>query len=151
MGRCRAVIIAYGNALRRDDAAGLHVAAALVARAFAGVEVVQVQTLVPELAERLAAAELAIFLDAFVGERVEVASPVAGGDGAAPSMTHVTSPAALVELAAALYGNKARAFVVTVPAFDLDVGEGLSAATAACIDEAVAAVERLLNAGVGVR
>jgi hydrogenase maturation protease len=147
-----ALVIGYGSALRRDDAAGLHVARAVAACAPAA-EVVEVALLVPELAERVAQAECVVFVDAAIAP-AETA-PSADGCSAVttaviepllspPLMAHVTSPRALVALAARLFGRAPPAWIVTVPAFDTTVGEGLSRRTAALRDAAVAAVLTLL-------
>ena len=58
------LVIGYGNTLRSDDGVGPRVAMAVASREWPGFNAIAVQQLTPELAEPLAAAELAIFVDA---------------------------------------------------------------------------------------
>src|SRR5690242_2835552 len=60
------VVIGYGNDIRGDDAAGPLAARAVAAWGAPGVRALAAHQLTPELAEALAAAELAIFVDAGV-------------------------------------------------------------------------------------
>lgn len=65
----RALVIAIGNPLREDDGAGPAVAARLVERGVlreGDTDIVCVHQLLPELAERIAAARVVIFVDARV-------------------------------------------------------------------------------------
>ncbi len=62
-------MIGYGNTLRSDDGVGPRVAMAVASWGWPGLKAIAVHQLTPELAEPLAAAELAIFVDArLVGE-----------------------------------------------------------------------------------
>ena len=94
----RPLILGYGNSLRGDDAVGPRLATILGG--------VAVQQLVPELAERLAAEERVIFVDA----RADLAPgdvqlmPV---DGESAS-THWCSPGSLLRLALEVYGKAPR-------------------------------------------
>src|SRR5262245_1795360 len=65
-GRWSVVVIGYGNDLRGDDAVGLRAAQAVAAWDMPGVCGLAVHQLTPELAEILAGAALAIFVDARV-------------------------------------------------------------------------------------
>jgi Ni,Fe-hydrogenase maturation factor len=120
------------------------VARAVAARA-AAVSVLQRAMLVPELAEPVARADLVVFVDARPGGAVATLAldPLEPLEPA--SLSHVTDPRALLALAARLFGRCPPAWIVTVPAFDLAIGEGLSSATAAAVDEATGAVLRLLR------
>jgi hydrogenase maturation protease len=136
-----ALVIGYGNALRRDDAAGLHVARAVAARG-TGVAVMECAQLVPELAEPIAGAGRVVFVDAVLGRAVEsrLLGPIAPA-----LLSHVTDPRALLVLAAQVFGRRPPAWIVTVPAFDTGIGEGLSPETAAVLDGAIAAVLDLIG------
>lgn len=144
-----AIVIGYGNTLRRDDGAGPVVAEAVAAWNVAGVTAWSVHQLAPELAEAVAQADLAVFVDARAssrgGEAVErrVVSP---DPAAAGTLGHVSDPGVLLYLAEALYGRRpAEAWLITVPAVDLEHGEGLSPAGQEGVRAALAEVARLLG------
>jgi Ni,Fe-hydrogenase maturation factor len=97
--------------------------------------VLSLPQLAPELAEDLVGVDLAIFVDASVGDdtvTVRTVEPVP------PSwrLTHHVTPSALLGLAAAM-GAAPRAELVSIPASDLDLGTTLSRLTAGGVDEAV--------------
>jgi hydrogenase maturation protease len=137
------LIVGYGSDLRGDDAAGREVAARLHALGLAGVEVRSLHQLVPELAAELADRRV-IFVDAAVDTtRVDIRRL----DLQPPSWTstHVLDPEAVLGLAAALEGLPAEAFVVRLPAVSLELGEGLSEASARAVEDAVERIVALLS------
>ena len=70
-----AVVIGYGNTLRNDDAVGPRAATIVQGWGLPGVTALAVHQLTPELAEPIAAARLAVFVDSrFIvdGERLGV-------------------------------------------------------------------------------
>ncbi|MEX2621023.1 MAG: hydrogenase maturation protease [Egibacteraceae bacterium] len=134
------VVIGYGNDLRGDDGAGRRVAEAVAAAGLPGVTVRSVHQLAPEHAADVAGRRCAIFVDARLagagaqaGVTVQAVSARVGDAG----LTHHTSPAALLALAATLGPPPGDAFVVSIPAGDLGIGTTLSTATAAAVDAAV--------------
>ncbi|HYB61911.1 MAG TPA: hydrogenase maturation protease [Methylomirabilota bacterium] len=137
----RTLILAYGNALRGDDAVGWHIAAALEDNPLCpGIEVVAAHQLGPEMAERISQVESVIFVDASVTHepgsiRFERVSPSWSGSG---SFTHELNPAALLALAEALYGRApTRAFALSVGVESLELNEDLTESVRASIPEAV--------------
>lgn len=142
------LVIGYGNSLRRDDGAGLLLAAAMAeAMAAAGlvVRLVQTQQLLPELAEELAAPDTGgvIFVDttpadASPGDAADDCVRVQRLTHADPgqSSSHHVAPALLLEIAAQLYGRCAPGWLVTISGWDFDHGEQLSPETQRCLDEA---------------
>ena len=92
-----------------------------------GVSVLAVHQLTPELAEPLAAARLALFVDARLAVEGEAARvrPLEPVDPRA-TLGHASDPRALLALARAVYGHCPRAWSITVPATDLSLGERLS-------------------------
>jgi hydrogenase maturation protease len=140
------LIIGYGNTLRRDDGAGAAVVEAIAALGLPGVRTLEVHQLLPELAEPISEASQVIFVDARTGEegcglrlaRITpgVRSPLAG---------HRADPRALLALALQVYGRAPVSWMVAVTAYDLDLGEGLSAGTARGVAEAVALITRHLE------
>jgi len=141
----RALVIGYGNGLRRDDGAGLQVAERLAVRV-PSARVVTVHELVPELAGDIAGASVVVFADAAADAGGGMTASRIGDDGDPPPLSHVADPRTLLALAAALHGRRPEAWLVTVPAHDLGFGEGLSDATARAVEDAVAAVERIVTA-----
>jgi Ni,Fe-hydrogenase maturation factor len=98
--------------------------------------------LVPELAESVAGVGRVVFVDAQMGGAVAVRELDEQGEG---PLTHATDPRAVLGLAARVFGRRPRAWIVTVPAFDTGIGEGLSAETEAAVEQAVDAVLALLR------
>ncbi len=138
------LVIGYGNELRRDDGAGPRVCRELEARCTSGVQVRIVHQLTPELAEPLAGARLAVFVDAAAGQETVNCRPVIEAQGAS-ALGHTGDPAWLLALAQALFGRRPPAWLVTVPAADFAFGTGLSPAAERYVPDALAAVERLLD------
>jgi hydrogenase maturation protease len=143
----KTLIIGYGNTLRGDDGIGQAAACVLADTAgIDGTEVVCCHQLLPELAERLAAADLAVFIDAAVGAspgsvgvtRLQSVSPRSSG------LVHHVGPQALLALAQTLYGRSPDAFLVSVGVLSMALGEGLSAQVSAAVPEVIAAVRRLV-------
>lgn len=111
-----ALVIGYGNPLRGDDGVGPFVASRLGGTV--------VHQLTPELAERLAAADIAFFIDArqdLPAGAVET-KPLDGGD----VMTHSCSPGYLLQLARDVYGRAAKGVLVGIGAESFDWGAPLS-------------------------
>jgi hydrogenase maturation protease len=141
-----ALIIGYGNPLRSDDGVGQAVARAFAAEAAGdGVEAISCRQLTPELAERFAAADRVVLVDAAAGlapggvriTRLQAAAALS------PAFGHHVDPRELLHISGKLYGRSPEAFLVTVGASSLALGEGLSAPVAAALPEVVATVRRL--------
>lgn len=123
------LIIAYGNALRGDDAVGLHAARELE-RQFHDdpeIDIVACQQLTPEMADDISGSELVIFLDASCGEEPGTvrckhifSANVPGG------WTHHLDPQSLVSAAEQLYGEAPQAICVTLAGWSFDVSNRLS-------------------------
>lgn len=168
----RALVIAIGNPLREDDGAGPAVAARLVERGVlreGDTDIVCVQQLLPELAERIAAARVVIFVDARVpdgGDAIVNAATDAIADAAADSIaklvrverlisdehlltlagptTHHLPPSALLGLARVLYGAAPPAAAVSVIGRSFDPVERLSDDVARAIDPMCERIESIL-------
>jgi hydrogenase maturation protease len=139
------IIIGYGNELRGDDGIGPCVARRVAAGGWPGVGFRAVPQLTPELAEDLAGARWAIFIDAGAGgggEAVAVRRIEAGGPAAA--LTHFGDPRVLLAMSQALYGRAPEAWLVTVAGVNFAPGEMLSEAARLHVGRAVEQVERLL-------
>ncbi len=122
------LLIGYGNALRGDDAAGPRIARAVAAWGLPGVRALAAHQLTPELAEALAQAREAIFVDARRAEPTDLAVRL---DAIAPHNRaqlagHSGDPGALLALAGAVYGQHPRAWLIGVPASSFAYGAELS-------------------------
>jgi Ni,Fe-hydrogenase maturation factor len=92
--RWSALVIGYGNDLRGDDAAGPRVAELIGARELPGVRAIASRQLTPDLAEQLARADLAVFVDAYpAAEALEGRSSIIAieAENAKYSQSHVRS------------------------------------------------------------
>jgi len=141
MTRSTTVILAWGNTVRTDDAVGPAVAERLRAALADDPSVaVHVTTqLGPELAEVLAGADRALFIDAHVDPSAEgiVVAAIDPAPGAEVGLNHMMPPSHLLALAKSLYGRAPEARLLTVRAHETGFGETLSPATAELAEEAV--------------
>jgi hydrogenase maturation protease len=145
------LVIGYGNTLRADDGVGPRVVMAVASRELPGLTAFAVQQLTPELAEPLAAAELAIFVDARrAGEEAPVEILPLEASASRGISGHVSDPRSLLALARASYGRSPRSWLVTVPAADLSIGEGFSPTAERGAEEALKRIAALIE-GEGTR
>jgi hydrogenase maturation protease len=125
------LVIGFGNTLRGDDGVGPRIARAVARWGCPDVEAIAAHQLTPELAARVTEADSVIFVDARIaesgGEQCEAIK--IDSSGATAEVGHTCSPALLLILALRAFGREPPAHLITVPAFDLNLGEGLSAAT----------------------
>lgn len=136
------LLVGVGNTLRRDDGAGAAVTGRFAHRP--DCRVLVVHQLLPELADELAGCGRVVFVDAAVdttGVRLARLSPSARP----PGFGHAGDPAWLLGLCEALHGRAPEAWLLTVPAHDLGYGEGLGAATASAVEEAVRLLDRQIT------
>lgn len=140
------LVIGFGNSLRQDDAIGPTVAGEAEAWGDPRLRVLSLHQLTPEVAADLAACAVAIFVDASVVpgagtvrvEKLELTPPESG-------LAHTIDPAHLLAVADALYGIRPDAYLITVPAVRLDIGEGLTPQAQAGVTAAVSEVRRLIE------
>jgi hydrogenase maturation protease len=141
-----ALVIAYGNPLRQDDALGWYVAERLIADGVDGVDVVTCHQLTPELAEPISQAAFVVFVDALMGEvpgQVQCQPISAAMDGAA-SFTHDLSPKALLALALELFGSQPPGWLIIVTGDAFGHGTGLSPSVKAAVEPAVRCIQNLV-------
>ncbi len=141
-------IIGYGNCHRRDDGAGRHVAEHLMQRygAVAGVRILSLHQLGPELAEDIQSAGGIVFIDAAMGpqfrgrswRRIRPISDMAG-------VSHSLTAAALLGLTQILYGRCPPAWMVSIQGNDFGFGDGLTQATADHAIQAAREVARVID------
>jgi hydrogenase maturation protease len=145
-GAAPVLVIGYGNELRGDDAAGPRLAAAVAGLGLPNVRVLARHQLTPELCEEISHARAVIFADAAVG------TP-ATETGVAPLhpspdsqlQPHVSDPRSLLGLAQALFGRCPPAWMVTVPARNLGLGEPLSAEASSGMQRALRQIQELIR------
>jgi hydrogenase maturation protease len=140
------LVIGYGNDLRGDDAAGRTAADRVAAWGHPAVRVLSLHQLTPELADPLAAAERAIFLDAHLAAddaavRVRRIHPASDDTGRA----HTNEPARVLRLAETAFGRSPEAWWITIPAAEFGFGAPLSPLTDRGITDALMAVAPLVN------
>jgi hydrogenase maturation protease len=132
------LVIGYGNTLRGDDAAGPQVAERVASWGLQHVQARAVLQLTPELAESLAGAGLAIFVDAYPAAeggavQVQPLEPSVAPD----SLDHRGDPRWLLALARAVHGDHPPAWWLLVPGIRFELGEGLSSTAAGGVDAAL--------------
>jgi hydrogenase maturation protease len=141
-----AIVIGYGNDLRGDDAAGPLVAAAVAAWELPGVRALAVHQLMPELAEAIAAADLAIFVDACADcEPADIDVRRIEPGNVDTALGHTGDPRALLALAMSIYGRCPPAWSIDVPARNFAFGAGLSPSTARGVVAALEPIRSLLE------
>jgi hydrogenase maturation protease len=141
----RALVIGYGNPLRGDDGAGPAIAGAVGEASPNDVEVIICHQLTPELSERIAAADVVVFVDAQAGAPPGsiTTSRVQNESVSDSALAHHANPAALLSLSIELFGRSPQAFLVTVAAASFELGEALSQPVTLALPGAVAAVRQL--------
>ncbi len=140
------VVIGYGNTLRCDDGAGRLLAETVAAQNWPGVEVFSVHQLTPELAEPLASASLAIFLDArlaTVGDSIHV-DAIEPGEMRA-TLHHTGNPQWLLALSKMVFDHCPAAWFITMPAVELGFGEQLSSTTLNGLHKALQTVNQIIE------
>ena len=147
--RARALVIGYGNTLRRDDGLGWRVAEALADRLTPNdVQIMTRHQLTIELSEVVSQSSFVVLLDAACDDPpgIVTAREVFPDPDASQSLLHYMTPEALLSSAQVLYEAAPRMWLVTVNGVDFEVGEGLSAAVWAAIPACVDRVVELINA-----
>lgn len=141
------LVIGYGNPIRADDGFGPAVIEALEDGQLAGVELLAVHQLTPELAPDIAQASRVIFVDATAQIPAgELRLQPLGPQAAPRSLSHNVPPEQLLELTAQLYGNCPPAHLLTVGVVSLDYADELTPLIAGKVGEAAKQVIALLQA-----
>ena len=139
------LVIGYGNDLRSDDGAGRWVADRIEELDMAGVDVVSVAQLTPELAVAIAGRRLVVLVDASVDTEELTVSDIDPSQGSGV-MSHHGDPSTVIAMAASVGTLPARAVLVSIPATDLGMGFSMSPPTAAAAEQAVARITDLVLA-----
>jgi len=138
----KALVIGYGNTLRRDDGVGPFVAGLL--KPSPGLHVITRHQLTPELAEPVSQADLVIFVDARADRTAGeiVMEPVPPRDS---TLIHQLGPGALLQWSLKLYGRTPEAILIGIGGESFDLGEGLTPAVERAAREALRAIQKLLH------
>jgi len=142
------LVIGFGNTLRTDDGVGPRVAAAVSSWGVPGVESIAVHQLTPELADSLASAELALFVDArLAGRNASLEIQPLQPSVSRETLGHTSDPRSLLTLTLTIYGRYPRSWLVTVPAANFSLGEVLSTTGDCGAEHALEQIAALVGAG----
>jgi hydrogenase maturation protease len=140
------LVIGYGNPLRGDDAVGQRVAAAVEAQRWPHMQAMGVHQLTPELAEALATADRALFVDAGpMNEDAAVDVSRIEPARSLPSLGHVSDPSGLLALTEAVYGRCPIAWWFIVPVTSFEFGAELSSQAECGLASAVRRIAGLVE------
>lgn len=145
------LFIAYGNTLRRDDGAGLALAEKLLPMLRAQgirLELITIQQLTPELAFDIANPDLAgvyFFDTAAEPHALGIQAQPVGLSQGTPVLGHHLIPSALLLYAKQLFGLCPPAWLVTIPGYDFELGEGFSPTTASYLANVTPLAQKLIQ------
>lgn len=146
------LVIGYGNPMRSDDGFGLRAVEQLKKDVHdQEVEILGCQQLTPELAERVAKADLALFVDADtdgVSGTTHTRQLVPKRDPSGHTMMHHLDPAGLLGLTEALYKKAPKAMLLTVTGECFGFGTQLSSEVAKALPGVVHHIEEIIDEAV---
>ncbi|MFM1842551.1 MAG: hypothetical protein RLZZ490_1287 [Cyanobacteriota bacterium] len=142
------LIIGYGNTLRGDDGVGRYLADQIAALRWPHCQVLSVHQLTPDLAAAIADVDQVIFMDAqplespsSPGVYIHTLQPADDQS----TLTHHSTPAALLTLTKVLYGKTVKAWWVLIPGINFAYGETLSPVTQAAQWDALDKIQSLIQ------
>ena len=138
----RALLIATGNRLRRDDGVAHTVLERL--DPVRDVESRALLQLTPEVAEGIAGYDVVIFIDSDT-RAADLSIELLEQSPVAPALTHVSTPAEIVGLSRALFGFVGRVLLCRIPVDDLSPAQGLSRRASALATRAAEKLGNLLG------
>jgi hydrogenase maturation protease len=141
------LVIGYGNTLRRDDGVGPKVADAIAELDLPEVRVLNCALLTPELADPISQAKRVVFVDAAVDAPREVQLRKLQPAGSSQIMAHAANPATMLALARDVFGHAPEAWLLTIPAEEMGIGEELSALAERGFATAVEEIRKLAGQG----
>ena len=148
MNRSRQVVVCVGNRFRRDDSAGLHVAAWLRDRVPDPVEVLTLEGEPTTLLDVFDSSELVILVDAVAGAGpVGIVHRFDATDAPVPgsvfgASTHALGLGETIELARTLGRLHGRVVVYGITGQDFDAGEELTQPVADAVERVAAEILR---------
>lgn len=141
--RARLLVVGYGSVLRGDDAVGPRVAEAVEALQLPGIRTLSPALLTPEIAADVAEAEAVVFVDATVSVDLEVKVAAVTPTASLQLLGHAAEPGRLLALAKAVFGHAPKAWLLTIPVENFELGAELSALAQKGREEAVRKVSEL--------
>jgi len=141
----RILIVAYGNPLRGDDGIAWHVAELLRRKLSSDeADILCVHQLMPELAEAVSRSSGTIFIDSREdGEPGQIYQARVAQQADTSFSTHVLTPAQVMALADALYGNGPEAYELSATGESFQHSEELSERLKTALPQMVEAVHHL--------
>lgn len=139
------LIIGYGNTLRSDDGVGQVVAMEVEKWNLPQVRSLYLHQLTPELAEKIVKFETVIFIDACLNSNKVELKQVKNLTSVNHNSGHSLSPEYLLYLSNFLYQKTPKAWLITIPIENLDLGENLSLVAQKGITEALGKIENLIT------
>ncbi len=143
------LVIGYGNPMRSDDSFGLRAVEQLKKDVKAqDVEILGCQQLTPELAERIAKVDLALFVDADtdgISGSMHTRHLAPRRDPDSHTMMHHLDPAGLLGLTEALYKKAPKAMLLTVTGECFGFGTQLSSEVAKALPGVVHHIEEIID------
>jgi len=124
--RPRTLVLGIGNPGRRDDGLGAAAIERLKKRRLAGVTCDANYQLNVEDALACAGHDLVVFIDAARGLRRPFRFERVAPGASIPAMSHALGPAAVLTLAAELYGKTPDAWILAIRGHRFSLGEGLT-------------------------
>jgi Ni,Fe-hydrogenase maturation factor len=122
------LVIGYDNNTRRQDGTGPRVAGAIEAMGLPGVRVVVQQALMAELAGVITEASEVVFIDTAPGPQREVEMHKVEAATEAPPGSAAPNPSSLLAQARKIFGYTPPGWILSVPAEQMNFGDGLQAA-----------------------
>jgi len=120
------LVLGIGNPGRRDDGLGAAAAERLKKHRYRGVTCDANYQLNVEDALACAGHDVVVFVDAARGLRKPFTFTPVGAAGTMPAMSHALGPAAVLAVAAGLYGKRPEARLLAIRGHDFSLGEGLT-------------------------
>jgi hydrogenase maturation protease len=139
------LVLGYGNTLRRDDGVGPKVADAIAALDLPGVKTLACPLLTPELADPISQAQTVVFVDASVDAPREAQLHKLAPAATSQVMAHAANPATMLALARDVFGHAPTAWLLTIPAEDLGIGEDFSPLAERGISAAINLIRQLAS------
>jgi hydrogenase maturation protease len=142
------LVIGIGSTLRTDDAVGQLAALGVEGWNLPNVRALAVVQLTPELASPISQAKRVVFIDARVtqpDDPVEVIRVEPLDESTTASVGHSSEPRSLLSLARDVFGTCPPAWLISIPAADFSVGEGLSTTAEAGLAEALVRIAALIS------
>lgn len=142
----KAIVIGYGNPSRQDDGVGHYVADKIDQLSNDQIDVLICHQLGIEIVETIKDYDVAIFVDAHVGERstnLEI-TPIESCFTTS-AFTHLVKPTSLMALTERLYQKCPKGFLVSISGHNFDFGDDFSPETQKWANIAVKEILKLID------